>query len=230
MVTAISTKCFSKTCAVPKENLVGPLNQGWKVAITTLMFERSGAGGRDHAAQIARLTELAKQFPTRQEPAWHESHIRQQLAQLAIDVKALQVTRLRGLTPPTARRAAGARRLDPQIVRIGAGAAHSRFLVDPARALRDRRRADRGGAGRRALAPPRARRAAIHDRRRHQRNPAQHHRRAGLGIAEGVSWQAVKWGDTSTRPPVKKRVARGWNKAVRHFERRGLALRNKGGG
>ncbi|TMJ66485.1 MAG: hypothetical protein E6G83_10255, partial [Alphaproteobacteria bacterium] len=89
---------FFEDVAVPKENLVGPLNEGWKVAITTLMFERSGAGGRDHAAQIARLGELAKQFPNRQEPAWNESHIRQQLAQLAIDVKALQVTRLRGLT------------------------------------------------------------------------------------------------------------------------------------
>ena len=83
---------------VPKANLVGPLNEGWKVAITTLMFERSGAGGRDHAAQIARLIELAKQLPTRQEPAWNETHIRQQLAQLAIEAKALQVTRLRGLT------------------------------------------------------------------------------------------------------------------------------------
>jgi len=89
---------FFEDVAVPKENLVGPLNEGWKVAITTLMFERSGAGGRDHAAQVARLTELAKQFPNRQEPAWNESHIRQQLAQLAIDVKALQVTRLRGLS------------------------------------------------------------------------------------------------------------------------------------
>jgi alkylation response protein AidB-like acyl-CoA dehydrogenase len=89
---------FFEDVSVPKENLVGVLNEGWKVAITTLMFERSGAGGRDHAAQIARLAELAKQFPTRQEPAWRESHIRQQLAQLAIDVKALQVTRLRGLT------------------------------------------------------------------------------------------------------------------------------------
>jgi alkylation response protein AidB-like acyl-CoA dehydrogenase len=89
---------FFEDVAVPKENLVGPLNEGWKVAITTLMFERSGAGGRDHAAQIARLAELAKQFPSRQEPAWNDSHIRQQLAQLAIDVKALQVTRLRGLT------------------------------------------------------------------------------------------------------------------------------------
>ncbi len=89
---------FFEDVAVPKENLVGELNEGWRVAIATLMFERSGAGGRDHAAQIARLAELAKQFPSRQEPAWNDSHIRQQLAQLAIDVKALQVTRLRGLT------------------------------------------------------------------------------------------------------------------------------------
>jgi alkylation response protein AidB-like acyl-CoA dehydrogenase len=89
---------FFEDVRVPKENLVGRLNEGWKVTMTTLMFERSGAGGRDHAAQIARLAELAKQFPSRQEPAWNDSHIRQQLAQLAIDVKALQVTRLRGLT------------------------------------------------------------------------------------------------------------------------------------
>jgi alkylation response protein AidB-like acyl-CoA dehydrogenase len=62
------------------------------------MFERSGAGGRDHAAQIARLVEIAKSFPSRQEPAWNDSHVRQQLAQLAIEAKALQVTRLRSLT------------------------------------------------------------------------------------------------------------------------------------
>jgi alkylation response protein AidB-like acyl-CoA dehydrogenase len=89
---------FFEDVKVPKENLVGPLNEGWKVAITTLMFERSGAGGRDHAAQIARLVEIAKSFPTRQEPAWNDSHVRQQLAQLAIEAKALQVTRLRSLT------------------------------------------------------------------------------------------------------------------------------------
>ena len=89
---------FFDDVTVPKENLVGPLNEGWKVAITTLMFERSGAGGRDHMAQIARLFELAKTFPSRQEPAWDHSHIRQQLAQLLIDAKALQVTRLRSLT------------------------------------------------------------------------------------------------------------------------------------
>jgi alkylation response protein AidB-like acyl-CoA dehydrogenase len=89
---------FFEDVVVPKDNLVGQLNEGWKVTTTTLMFERGGAGGRDHAAQIARLLELAKQFPNRQEPAWRESHIRQQLAQLTIDAKALQVTRLRSLT------------------------------------------------------------------------------------------------------------------------------------
>jgi alkylation response protein AidB-like acyl-CoA dehydrogenase len=89
---------FFSDVVVPKENLVGQLHEGWKVTTTTLMFERGGAGGRDHAAQLARLVELAKQFPNRQEPAWRESHIRQQLAQLMIETKALQVTRLRGLT------------------------------------------------------------------------------------------------------------------------------------
>src|SRR5213076_1364938 len=63
---------FFEDVVVPKENLVGPLNEGWKVTTTTLMFERGGAGGRDHAAQIARLLELAKQFPNRQEPAFRE--------------------------------------------------------------------------------------------------------------------------------------------------------------
>jgi len=155
---------FFEDVAVPKENLVGPLNQGWKVAITTLMFERSGAGGRDHAAQIARLAELAKQFPSRQEPAWSESHIRQQLAQLAIDVKALQVTRLRGLT----RRLRG----EPP---------------GPEGSILKLFGSDRGGAGCRALAPPRARRPPIHDCRRHQRDPAQHHRRAGPRAAERLS-------------------------------------------
>jgi alkylation response protein AidB-like acyl-CoA dehydrogenase len=89
---------FFEDVVVPKENIVGTINEGWKVAITTLMFERGGAGGRDHAAQIARLVEIAKQFPNRQEPSWDQTHVRQMLAQLTIDAQALKVTRLRGLT------------------------------------------------------------------------------------------------------------------------------------
>ncbi|HZK91282.1 MAG TPA: acyl-CoA dehydrogenase family protein [Stellaceae bacterium] len=89
---------FFEDVVVPKENVVGTINEGWKVAITTLMFERGGAGGRDHAGQIARLVELAKQFPNRQVPSWDQTHVRQMLAQLAIEAQALKVTRLRGLS------------------------------------------------------------------------------------------------------------------------------------
>ena len=36
---------FFDNVQVPKENLVGPLNEGWKVAMTTLSYERAFAGG-----------------------------------------------------------------------------------------------------------------------------------------------------------------------------------------
>ena len=36
---------FFEDVKVPKKNLMGEKNQGWQVAITTLMFERSGIGG-----------------------------------------------------------------------------------------------------------------------------------------------------------------------------------------
>src|SRR5260370_35851237 len=52
---------FFEDVSLPKENLVVVLHEGWKVAITTLLFERGGAGGRDHAAPIARLVAPAEQ-------------------------------------------------------------------------------------------------------------------------------------------------------------------------
>ena len=195
---------------MPKENLVGPLNEGWKVAITTLMFERSGAGGRDHAAQIARLVELAKQFPNRQEPAWRESHIRQQLAQLAIDAKALQVTRLRGLTRRLRGEPPGP---EGSILKLFGSelaqriADFSSTLLGPYATLDGPTEAV---ARRAALGAPRARRPAIHDRRRHQRDPAQHHRRARAGPAEGVGKCRVRLsGHAARRSRVRARPGAG---------------------
>ncbi len=46
---------FFVDVAVPRANLVGPLHQGWKVAMTTLMYERKAGGGRGYAEQLARL-------------------------------------------------------------------------------------------------------------------------------------------------------------------------------
>ena len=83
---------------VPKENLLGPLNQGWKVTTTTLMHERHSAGNRNNVAQLARLIVLAKTLDQGGRPAWDDPVIRQKLAQLAIDCEAFKYTRLRGLT------------------------------------------------------------------------------------------------------------------------------------
>ncbi len=52
---------FFEDVKVPKKNLIGEKNQGWQVAITTLMFERSGiGGGRDMMGQVKELVELAQ--------------------------------------------------------------------------------------------------------------------------------------------------------------------------
>jgi alkylation response protein AidB-like acyl-CoA dehydrogenase len=89
---------FFADVKVPKVNLLGPINQGWKVSTTTLMYERHSAGARGHTAQIARLMQLSRQVPIDGRPAWDHPWIRQRLAQLAIDAEVFKYTRLRSLT------------------------------------------------------------------------------------------------------------------------------------
>ena len=89
---------FFEDVRVPKANLVGPLNQGWKVAMTTLMFERAYAGVGNYDDQIGRLVELSQQVYIDGEPAWEQSWVRQKLTQFHIESQALKYTRLRGLT------------------------------------------------------------------------------------------------------------------------------------
>jgi len=89
---------FFDDAQVPKENLVGPKNEGWKIAMTTLMYERGGAGGGGHTSQVRRLVELAKRVHVDGHPAWEQGWVRQRLAQFAIDCEAAKFTRLRSLT------------------------------------------------------------------------------------------------------------------------------------
>jgi alkylation response protein AidB-like acyl-CoA dehydrogenase len=89
---------FFEDAVVPREYLLGPLDQGWKVATTTLMYERHSAGARNTVAQVARLMALARETEHEGRPAWESPWIRQRLAQLAIDCEAFKYTRLRSLT------------------------------------------------------------------------------------------------------------------------------------
>jgi alkylation response protein AidB-like acyl-CoA dehydrogenase len=89
---------FFDDVSVPKEQVVGKANQGWKVAMATLMYERKAGGGRGHAEQIARLHGLARAVTVEGRPAWDDPRVRQKLAHLVIESEALRLTRLRNLT------------------------------------------------------------------------------------------------------------------------------------
>jgi alkylation response protein AidB-like acyl-CoA dehydrogenase len=90
---------FFSDVQIPKENLVGPKNEGWKVSMTTLAFERaSGAPGGGHSAQVKRLIELSRAVLIDGAPAWDQAWVRQKLVQFMIEGEAVKYARLRGLT------------------------------------------------------------------------------------------------------------------------------------
>jgi alkylation response protein AidB-like acyl-CoA dehydrogenase len=90
---------FFEDVKVPKKNLMGEKNQGWQVAITTLMFERSGiGGGRDLMGQVKELVELAKGIRSNGHRAWDDTSVRQRLSGFACEAAALRYTGFRQLT------------------------------------------------------------------------------------------------------------------------------------
>ncbi len=90
---------FFEDVRVPKKNLVGEKNQGWQVAITTLMFERSGGGGdRGATGTCEDLAHLAKKLPRNGGTAWDDDSVRQKIAEFYCEANALRYTGYRQLT------------------------------------------------------------------------------------------------------------------------------------
>ena len=90
---------FYDNVRVPKENLVGGINQGWQVSIATLMYERVSGGTRHPVERtIGELLELAKQVQFEGQPAHQHRYVRQKLAQFAIEARCLRLSRYRSLT------------------------------------------------------------------------------------------------------------------------------------
>ena len=90
---------FYDNVRVPKENLVGELNQGWQVSIATLMFERVSGGTRHPVERtINELVELAKQVDFHGVPAPQHPYVRQKLAAFVSDARCLRLSRYRSLT------------------------------------------------------------------------------------------------------------------------------------
>ncbi|MGH7935078.1 MAG: acyl-CoA dehydrogenase [Candidatus Binataceae bacterium] len=90
---------FFEDVKVPKKNLIGEKNQGWQVAVTTLMFERTGISSeRDMMSMVEDLAALAKDFKRGGRPAWEDTEVRQRVASFACDAMALRYSNLRQLT------------------------------------------------------------------------------------------------------------------------------------
>ncbi len=94
------SEIFFEDVRVPKENLLGPLNQGWQVLVSTLMHERFGISETIGGSEVilAQLIEVAKGVEMNGASAAEEDEIRQQLAQFAIEVTAKKYNGLRALT------------------------------------------------------------------------------------------------------------------------------------
>jgi alkylation response protein AidB-like acyl-CoA dehydrogenase len=87
---------FIEDARVPHANIVGGENQGWAVAITTLMHERAGLAFAlqvDVQIALGELIEEAKASGAAGEPV-----VRQKLAQLYIEAQVLRLNAYRGLT------------------------------------------------------------------------------------------------------------------------------------
>jgi len=92
---------FFENVKVPVENLVGELNKGWMVGITTLMHERGSFSFNvvvSFEQRLQALIELAKSSQRDGQPVLADQSVRQRLAKLYTDVKTFKFNTLRQMS------------------------------------------------------------------------------------------------------------------------------------
>jgi len=101
---------FFRDVRVPVENLLGQVNDGWNVAVSTLMYERGSYGARLHPLfrrNITRLIELSRTFQKNGRAAYQDPLTRQKLAQCYAEVEIMRLNQLRAFSRITATGAPG---------------------------------------------------------------------------------------------------------------------------
>ncbi len=92
---------FFEDVRVPRANVVGRVDGGWEITITTLMHERQTltfSRQLQSSIALAELIETAARFPSNGRPAAVDPLLRQRLAAAYIDSQAMRFTALRNLT------------------------------------------------------------------------------------------------------------------------------------
>ena len=103
---------FFTNVRAPKENVVGGLNNGWKVAMTTLGFERGSSATTSHRRFEKELDVIIEK--ARENGAIHHPGVRQQLAKQWSKIQIMRINGYRTLS------AAVHEKKDPGIAALGA--------------------------------------------------------------------------------------------------------------
>jgi alkylation response protein AidB-like acyl-CoA dehydrogenase len=93
---------FFTDARTPRDMLVGDLNDGWRVAMTTLMFERGGnilGSAVRFRRMMTQLRELAEQTPSNGGHAIDDPVVRQRLGKLLCEVELLRRNSERAMSP-----------------------------------------------------------------------------------------------------------------------------------
>ena len=99
---------FLENVKVPAENLVGRENDGWTVAKFLLGHERFGiAGVARSKKQMDRLRDIAARETKRGRPLIEDARFRERMAEVEIELTALEMTELRLLSEEAAGRKPG---------------------------------------------------------------------------------------------------------------------------
>jgi len=93
---------------VPVANLVGEENKGWTYAKFLLGHERTGIAGVGRSKrELAKLKDIARRERSGGRPLMEDARFRDRIAQLEIEILALEVTNLRVLSEEGKQRAPG---------------------------------------------------------------------------------------------------------------------------
>jgi alkylation response protein AidB-like acyl-CoA dehydrogenase len=92
---------FFRDVRVPVENVVGKVNEGWGVAMGTLMHERGTFGAAlqvNYRRNFNRLVEIAKHIDRNGKPASEDPVIRQKLGQCFTDIEIMRLNQMRAIS------------------------------------------------------------------------------------------------------------------------------------
>ena len=177
-----STRCSSTRSGCADDHRLGDVNQGWTVALTTLMNERAVDRRRRRRratppASTHRLIEMVRHYGLDNDPI-----VRDELAGLVTDMKVASYTNQRAMDKIKPGQLPGP---EMSIAKLALTDEHGSTVgVRGQRARRPHHRRLRR-VGHLRLEPVRPGRPGHAHRRRHRRGHAEHRRRAGARPAEG---------------------------------------------